>query len=162
MNNLVSEKKKGLTVKLLAILLSIIFLCTIIVPVNITTALAAEGDQDRNFIVVQKTFDGIKEEQIPGKFAISVSNGSNSYTLNKDNAEKSSGLVWRWKVMDAAAGTYNVTESNADIEGYDLSTAGLGSVTVKAAELNVTGIKEKQPVAIQTGRLMKGSFLHQL
>ncbi|NLC84493.1 MAG: hypothetical protein GX749_05390, partial [Ruminococcaceae bacterium] len=86
------------------------------------------SDQDRNYIIVQKTFSGITKEQIPADFQVTVSNSSVTYTLTQGGAanieftQSEDGLTWRWKILDATIGTYNVTESGMNIDRYTVAT----------------------------------------
>lgn len=99
---------------------------------------------DVNYILVSKTFEGISSDQIPADFEITVAQGTGeSYTLTKESANISEdGLTWKWKINNVGAGTYTVTESNSEVENYDLTTSGLGVAEVKAADFQVHYDKE--------------------
>lgn len=99
---------------------------------------------DANFIMVGKTFQGITGIQVPGNFAITVAQATGkSYHLTKETATISEdGLSWKWRIDNVGAGTYTVSESNATVENHDLTTSGLGTVEVKAADFQVTYVKE--------------------
>lgn len=99
---------------------------------------------DANFITVGKTFKGITDSQVPDDFAITVAQKTGeSYHLNRKNATISEdGLSWKWRIDNVGAGTYTVSESDATVENYDLTTSGLGTVEVKAADFQVTYDKE--------------------
>ena len=77
---------------------------------------------------MSKTFSGIAANQVPSGFSISVA----GQTLRLSTA--TGGFpTYTWKIQ-ADTGTYQVTESNADIADYDRTTTGLGSVTVAAPQ----------------------------
>ena len=87
---------------------------------------------------------GITADQIPEDFTITVDHGSEEkYVLSLISATSSdSGLTYSWRIDNVGAGTYTVTESNAAIEKYNLTTSGTGTVEVKAADFDVTYVKE--------------------
>ena len=99
---------------------------------------------DANYILVGKTFVGITADQIPKGFTITVDRGSEEkYVLSLNSATSSdSGLTYSWRIDNVGAGTYTVTESNAAIEKYNLTTSGTGTVEVKAADFDVTYDKQ--------------------
>ncbi len=111
---------------------------------------ADPGVTDTNFIRVRKTFEGITDEtKIPSGFKVTVSGAGKSYDLKiTDSGVKKSttatALVYEWVINKVGAGTYIVSETDADkVDKYDLvSTTGLGSVTVKAASFTVDSKKE--------------------
>lgn len=116
----------------------------------------AETGQDENFIIVEKKFTGITENQIPANFQITVTgqNGT-SYTLTKnssgweevDSADGS--IIWRWKISGVGTGEYTVSEENEEIADYTVTTTGdKGNVTVEAA--NVTINKAKYETSCST------------
>lgn len=109
----------------------------------------AETGQDENFIIVEKKFTGITEDQIPVNFQITVTgqNGT-SYTLTKnssgweevDSADGS--IIWRWKISGVGTGEYTVSEENEEIADYTVTTTGdSGSVTVEAADVAIEATK---------------------
>lgn len=109
---------------------------------------------DVNYILVSKTFEGISSSQIPADFKITVAQGNGeSYTLTSESAIID-GLTWKWKIDNVGAGTYTVSESNAEVENYTLTPSGLGEVEVKAADFQVNYDKKETcshtnwPVAI--------------
>ena len=83
---------------------------------------------------MSKTFSGIAANQVPSGFSISVA----GQTLRL-SAATGGFPSYTWKIQ-ADTGTYEVTESNADIAGYDLTTTGLGSVTVAAPQTFITSM----------------------
>lgn len=98
----------------------------------------ADLPEDENFIVVEKTFSGITEDQIPEDFAIDVSGAGMTETLTTGNADVKDGTTFRWTLEGVGTGSYQVTERNADIEGYTRTTEGEGTVTVTAADINIS------------------------
>jgi hypothetical protein len=108
----------------------------------IVSSLTTADDPDTTYIVVEKTFTGILSSQINDAFAIEVKDASNSTvaTLNSANTEtkSSDGLTWTWKV-NVQAGTHNVSESSAEVGGYDLVATGTGaSVTTQPSNMVFT------------------------
>lgn len=99
---------------------------------------------DVNYILVSKTFEGISSSQIPADFEITVAQEAGEpYILTGESANISEdGLTWKWKINNVGAGKYTVSESNAEIENYDLTPSGLGVVEVKAADFQVSYSKE--------------------
>ena len=86
-------------------------------------------NEDENFIIVEKKFEGITPDQIPDNFTITVTGGDVRYTLTKNlnttNIKFSiseDGLTWKWTIFGAAAGIYTVSESNQTIDNYDVTT----------------------------------------
>lgn len=153
MRNLVGKARKGAAGRLLMLFLCIAFFCGTIGSAAASPVFAAgnEGlpEDDPNFIVVQKTFVGISQDQIPENFTIIVSNGGKTYELKEqpgDNIEltkSANGLVWRWKIMGAETGTYTIKEQNETVDNYNVKKDGEGTVTVKEANMEVTQIDRK-------------------
>ena len=104
-------------------------------------AVFSESAQDANYIVVEKRFAGLSEDQIPSSFQISVSSAAQTYVLNADNtADRRSdadGIIWSWRIIGVGTGTYAVSESGEAVYGYNVTKAGEGTVTVKAADMTV-------------------------
>ena len=106
-----------------------------------------ELDPDANYIIVGKTFVGIKKDQIPENFYVTLNGNAQTYTLNLANALSSEtsadGLstTYRWRINNAGVGVYEVHEYN-QLEGLDdytlTSENAEGSVEVKAGIINVT------------------------
>ena len=104
-------------------------------------AVFSDSAQDANYIVVEKRFAGLNESLIPPSFQISVSSTAQTYVLNADNtADRRSdadGVVWSWRIIGVGTGTYAVSESGEAVYGYNVTKAGEGTVTVKAADMTV-------------------------
>ena len=102
-----------------------------------------ESEEDPNYILVEKTFSGLPNEQIPENFTVTVTSQSgDSYALSRENTlsqstEADGSVLWRWKLSGVGTGGYTVRESGESVEGYTVTKSGEGSVEVKAAELRV-------------------------
>lgn len=119
--------------------------------------------EDENFIIVEKKFTGITEEQIPDNFQITVSGSGQNYTLTKSNYNWSEtinddgSIVWRWKISGVGTGQYTVSEDNQEIADYTVTTTGIGdNVTVKASDVTIneeeyenTCSKTEWPVGVE-------------
>ena len=75
-------------------------------------------------LTVTKTVNGLENGvTLPEDFKIEVKNSDTVVkTLTTSNAD--SGTTYTWTVNDLAPGTYTVTESNYDVEGYSVETTG--------------------------------------
>lgn len=109
-----------------------------------------ETEPDANFIIVEKKFTGITEDQIPDNFQITVT-GQNetSYTLTKNSSgweevdSTDSSIIWRWKISGVGMGKYTVSEENEEITDYTVTTTGIGdNVTVEDADVTIEAVKE--------------------
>lgn len=121
---------------------------------QVTNAYTPRYDEirpDAGYIVVRKVFSGIAKEQIPADFAIVVSGDSGSWTLDWSGAEISGdGLTWTWRIDSAKVGTYAVTERNAAVADYALSTSGVGdSVEVSAGGSDFSVTKRETSCSTQ-------------
>lgn len=131
---------------------------------NTYTPKIRDSNPDENFIVVQKTFSGVTADQIPEDFTVTVRGGSAVYTLTEGSSDgvefskSADGLVWRWRIIGAQAGDYAVSESGADIGGYDLSASGTGSVTVTAADIDVTVLTHETTCSHTNWPVSEGAF----
>jgi len=86
-------------------------------------------NEDENFIIVEKTFEGITADQIPEGFSVTVTGQGASYTLTKGlNTESikfstsEDGLTWKWTIYGAEAGTYTISETNEEVADYVVTT----------------------------------------
>ena len=110
-------------------------------------------NEDENFIIVEKKFEGITRDQIPEDFSVTVTGQGASYTLTKDlNTESikfstsEDGLTWKWTIYGAEAGTYTISETNEEVADYVVTTdpadaasqSGHSAQTV-APDFSVTG-----------------------
>lgn len=79
---------------------------------------AIEINPDMPFIRVKKIIQGIPEEKIPAGFY-------EDFTVNVNNTSNkmSAGTVEEWEHYNLNAGIYTISESGAQIEGYDLSVS---------------------------------------
>lgn len=110
---------------------------------------ARDDEPDKPMIRVEKVFSGITKEKIDllDDFTITVKNstGSQSKTLTlTDNpspdmsVDENGNIRYVWGVEDLKGGTYQVSENEAEIDGYTLQTNGLGKdVTIKEADLRI-------------------------
>ena len=104
-------------------------------------------------LTVTKTVTGLEEGvTLPDTFKIEVKNSDSevSKTLEKSDATSSSSdgtTTYTWTVDNLAPGTYTVTESNYEVEGYSVETTGNATATVnagQAATANLTNTYTKQ------------------
>ena len=77
-------------------------------------------------LTVTKTVNGLEGgvDGLPDNFAIEVKNSTGEVvrTLTTDSA--GSDTTYTWTVDDLAPGTYTMTESNYEVEGYSVETTG--------------------------------------
>ena len=95
-------------------------------------------EQDTPYITVEKRFKGITKDQIPNGFFIQI--GGWSFPVNNAAYVEdltTDDLVYRWK-RNVSEGSYNITEHNTEIDGYDLTTTINGEpVTTTSSTVNV-------------------------
>ena len=110
-------------------------------------------NEDENFIIVEKTFEGITADQIPEDFSVTVTGQGATYTLTKglntENIKFSTsedGLTWKWTIYGAEAGTYTISETNEEVADYVVTTDPAGaasqsghSAQTVAPDFSVTG-----------------------
>ena len=110
-------------------------------------------NEDENFIIVEKTFEGITTDQIPEDFSVTVTGQGATYTLTKglntENIKFSTsedGLTWKWTIYGAEAGTYTISETNEEVADYVVTTDPAGaasqsghSAQTVAPDFSVTG-----------------------
>ena len=101
-------------------------------PVSVEKAEFTNTYREDKYITVTKSFSGVTKEDIPADFAITVKAPDNTvYTLRKgdsyfeDATAPNGAPVWKW-TLPSGGGKYDVSESNAGIDGYILSAAGFG------------------------------------
>ncbi len=108
---------------------------------------------------VVKTFAGIAKNMLPD-ITISVTGENGSYTLSTTDSEdilevSDNGLTFTWTI-EVEAGTYKVTESNAEVSGYTLKTVysedNENFEVVGEAEITVinTYTKKSTPPVLET------------
>ncbi|MGI6201665.1 MAG: DUF7601 domain-containing protein [Christensenellales bacterium] len=128
------------------------------------TYTSTDAQEDPNFIVVQKTFSGITADQIPEDFTVTVRGGSAVYTLTEGSSEgvefskSADGLVWRWKIIGAQAGTYTVSESGMQIDRYEVASSGTGDVTVAAADIDAAVLTHETTCSHTNWPVSEGTF----
>ena len=121
-----------------------------------TTILNKKKDQeDKPFIEVTKTFKGLTKNQIrelagpnsPYTITLTHTETNTTKTLTMDVSELDSILkgndkekVWTytWKLEDCLDGTYKVSESNYNKEGYDVTVTVNGQTVTDWNEFSVT------------------------
>lgn len=99
--------------------------------------LIKNSEDDTNYIIVTKEFSGLTDEEIAGlqsSFKINLVGNEISTALmyNNRNEALSKSTKWVWKVDGALAGSYAVSEENANVSGYQLTATGIGTVRVAA------------------------------
>ncbi len=101
-------------------------------PVSVEKAEFTNTYREDKYITVTKSFSGVTKEDIPADFAITVKAPDNTvYTLRKgdsyfeDATAPNGAPVWKW-TLPSGGGKYDVSESNAEIDGYILSATGFG------------------------------------
>lgn len=101
-------------------------------PVSVEKAEFTNTYREDKYITVTKSFSGVTKEDIPADFAITVKAPDNTvYTLRKgdsyfeDATAPNGAPVWKW-TLPSGGGKYDVSESNAGIDGYILSAVGFG------------------------------------
>lgn len=110
---------------------------------SVSVLQSESAEEDPNFIVVEKKFVGIKKDQIPDNFQITVASGTAEYVLTKntdswtETVGEDGTVTWRWKVTGVGTGIYTVSEQNENISDYNVVKTGEGSVEVKAAEIGI-------------------------
>ena len=89
-------------------------------------------------LTVTKTVNGLEgSDTLPDTFKIEVKNSDTVVkTLTTSNAD--SGTTYTWTVNDLAPGTYTVTESNYEVEGYSVETTGNNDTVKVTAGQTVT------------------------
>ena len=89
-------------------------------------------------LTVTKTVNGLEGgETLPANFKIEVKNSDTVVkTLTTSNAD--SVTTYTWTVDDLAPGTYTVTESNYEVEGYSVKTTGNNDTVEVTAGQTVT------------------------
>ena len=82
---------------------------------------------DDPYITVEKRFHGVTQDQIPEReFYIQV--GTHKLYLNGATEHfedvATGDIVYRWKIENVEEDRYDISEHNATIDGYDLTTSG--------------------------------------
>ena len=82
---------------------------------------------DDPYITVEKRFQGVTQDQIPSrKFYIQV--GTRKLYLNAATEhfvdDATGDIVYRWKIENVDADSYDINEYKAEIDGYDLTASG--------------------------------------
>lgn len=106
---------------------------------TVSTELKNVYTRNTGTLVVTKTFYGITANQIPNNFQITVAELENQAPLTISNADEESpkevendGIKYTWTISNVPLGTYNVTEANYDVDGYNRKE---GEATTATAEV---------------------------
>ena len=136
---------------------------------TVTTTASEEGDSNiednvlinqaqTGTLTVTKTVNGLENGvTLPEDFKIEVKNSDTVVkTLTTSNAD--SGTTYTWTVDDLAPGTYTVTESNHEVDGYTVVANGNGAqVKVTAgdtAKANLTNTYTKQVPGLEVTKTL--------
>lgn len=113
----------------------------------------AKADDATGTLTVTKTVEGLgSSDTLPDDFKITVTGPDNySNELMLDEADE--GTSYTWTINNLTPGTYTVTESNYDVEGYNTESAtGTTTATVEAgktANVTLTNTYEKHAPALE-------------
>lgn len=118
---------------------------------NSSKTLYAVWRRDDGGLNVTKTFAGLSEAQIAAlddNFTITVTgpsdfNEGEPLNMSLGDAESGNGSTdnpFIWGLLEIPTGQYSVTESNAGVTGYNLSTTNNGPKTVTAYPYNDTNV----------------------
>ncbi|MBQ3286379.1 MAG: S-layer homology domain-containing protein [Firmicutes bacterium] len=103
-----------------------------------TVAITNTYEAKPGTITVTKTFDGIQESEIPSNFKIT---GAGETDLTISTADEGSAFpTYTWTV-ELEAGTYNIAEEGAGVDGYELTATPENGVEV-TLEKDGTGTAE--------------------
>ncbi len=96
---------------------------------------ADEIEPDPAFLLVTKTFIGI--DAIPSDFSISV--GGSTYTANDavSTTNEDGSIVLKWKIPVSDSATYQLKESGAQVDGYNLTATPSGILNVEGVGVSV-------------------------
>ena len=119
----------------------------------------AQWEEITGTLTVTKTFSGLDEGVLPSNFAITVAkDGETVKTLELKDAQVN-GTTYTWTINDLSLGTYTVSESGYDVEGYafdeDESTTSVdatlveGETVAATAELKNVYIKDEPGLSVE-------------
>ena len=119
----------------------------------------AQWEEITGTLTVTKTFSGLDEDVLPSNFAITVAkDGETVKTLELKDAQVN-GTTYTWTINDLSLGTYTVSESGYDVEGYafdeDESTTSVdatlveGETVAATAELKNVYIKDEPGLSVE-------------
>ena len=144
---------------------------------TVTTRASEEGDSNiENDVLINQAKTGtltvtktVKElpeglAGLPENFAITVTNSRDetvaTLKYGTDNVESDTTYyseTGTWNLNNLAPGTYTVTESNYEVEGYSVKTTGNATATVtagKAATANLTNTYTKQVPGLEVTKTL--------
>ena len=109
-------------------------------------------------MTVTKTFSGLDEGVLPDDFKITVT-GPNGYSKELTLNDADEGATYTWTINELSLGTYTVSESGYDVEGYafdeDKSTTSVdatlveGETVAATAELKNVYIKDEPGLSVE-------------
>ncbi|MGN0405222.1 MAG: DUF5979 domain-containing protein [Bariatricus sp.] len=141
------SKKRGLIKIIISLMAAVLIMCGSMTLGASVYAADGMADSDQNYIVVEKKFVGIEQDQIPTNFQITVGSASDTYVLTTSTYSwnqiiQGDGTIrWQWKIIGVSTGNYTVSEQNESIMNYHVDTSGEGSVTVEAADFQIEQIE---------------------
>lgn len=105
--------------------------------VTVVNRIKEPAVEDKSFIEVSKTFEGLTREQIKklaNAYQITVTNGSDTRTLKMDSENMDQNLIgndtiwtYTWKLENCLDGTYHIKEINYQKDGYQVTAKVNGS-----------------------------------
>ena len=127
--------------------------------VTVVNRIKEPAVKDNPFIEVSKTFEGLTRDQIEelaNAYQITVTNGSDTRTLKMDSENMDQNLIGKdttwtyiWKLENCSNGTYHITESNYQKDGYQVtakvneSEGDSADVTTEKATVTYTATERK-------------------
>ena len=143
---------------------------------NVATSMDQDGNSLNEGVLINQAKTGtltvtktVKElpeglAGLPENFAIAVTNSSGetvaTLKYGTDNVESDTTYyseTGTWNLNNLAPGTYTVTESNYEVEGYSVKTTGNATATVtagKAATANLTNTYTKQVPGLEVTKTL--------
>ena len=123
-----------------------------------TVTYVAQWEEITGALTVTKTFSGLDEGVLPDDFKITVT-GPNGYSKELTLNDADEGTTYTWTIPELSLGTYTVSESGYDVEGYafdeDKSTTSVdatlveGETVAATAELKNVYIKDEPGLSVE-------------
>ena len=123
-----------------------------------TVTYVAQWEEITGALTVTKTFSGLDEGVLPDDFKITVT-GPNGYSKELTLNDADDGNTYTWTIPELSLGTYTVSESGYDVEGYafdeDKSTTSVdatlveGETVAATAELKNVYIKDEPGLSVE-------------
>lgn len=136
-------KKRGLIKRIISMMAAVLIMCGSMTLGASVYAADGMAGSDQNYIVVEKKFVGIEQDQIPTNFQITVESASDTYVLTTSTyswnqiIQEDGTIRWQWKIIGVGTGNYTVSEQNESIMNYQVNKSGEGEVCVEAADFQV-------------------------